>query len=89
MVWSMHLTHQQQGVDNPGEKMMKLMPVIMLVFCYNFSSALSLYWTVQNFLSIGQLMYNLRQPMPRLETVAKSVEAAQMGPWKGGNWGRK
>ena len=89
MVWSMHLTPQPQGVDNPGAKMMKLMPVIMLVFCYNFSSALSLYWTVQNFLSIGQLMYNLKQPMPRLEKVAKPVEAVKRGRWKGGMWGRK
>jgi YidC/Oxa1 family membrane protein insertase len=89
MVWSMHLTPQPQGVDNPGAKMMKLMPIIMLVFCYNFSSALSLYWTVQNFLSIGQLMYNLRQPMPRLEKVAKPVELVKRGRWKGGMWGRK
>jgi YidC/Oxa1 family membrane protein insertase len=89
MVWSMHLTPQPQGVDNPGAKMMKLMPVIMLVFCYNFSSALSLYWTVQNFLSIGQLMYNLRQPMPKLEKVAKPVEVVKRGRWKGGMWGRK
>ena len=89
MVWSMHLTPQPQGVDNPGAKMMKLMPVIMLVFCYNFSSALSLYWTVQNFLSIGQLMYNLRQPMPKLEKAAKPVDLVKRGRWKGGMWGRK
>ena len=89
MVWSMHLTPQPQGVDNPGAKMMKLMPVIMLLFCYNFSSALSLYWTVQNFLSIGQLMYNLRQPMPKLEKAPKPVETVKRGRWKGGMWGRK
>lgn len=89
MVWSMHITPQPQGVDNPGAKMMKLMPVIMLVFCYNFSSALSLYWTVQNFLSIGQLMYNLRQPMPKLEKVAKPTDLVKRGRWKGGMWGRR
>ncbi len=89
MVWSMHITPQPQGVDNPGAKMMKLMPVIMLVFCYNFSSALSLYWTVQNFLSIGQLMYNLRQPMPKLEKVQKPAELVKRGRWKGGMWGRR
>jgi len=89
MVVSMHLTPQPQGVDNPGAKMMKLMPLIMLVFCYNFSSALSLYWTVQNFLSIGQLMYNLRQPMPKLEKVVHPTDTVKRGRWKGGMWGRR
>jgi len=89
MVWSMHLTPQPQGVDNPGAKMMKLMPLIMLVFCYNFSSALSLYWTVQNFLSIGQLLYNLRQPMPKLEKVQQPADLVKRGRWKGGMWGRR
>ena len=41
MMWSMHITPQPQGVDNPGAKMMKFMPILMLVFCYNFSSTLS------------------------------------------------
>ena len=89
MMWSMHITPQPQGVDNPAAKMMKWMPVLMLVFCYNFSSALSLYWTVQNILSIGQLYYNLRQPMPKLEKVARPADLVKRGRWKGGMWGRR
>ncbi|NDA10298.1 MAG: membrane protein insertase YidC, partial [Verrucomicrobia bacterium] len=89
MVWSMHITPQPQGVDNPGAKMMKFMPILMLVFCYNFSAALSLYWTVQNILSIGQLYYNLRQPMPKLEKVVHPADLVKRGRWKGGMWGRR
>lgn len=58
MYWSMHVTPQPAGVDNPMLKVMKFMPLMFLAFCYNFSAALSLYWTVQNLLSIVQLYYN-------------------------------
>ena len=89
MMWSMHITPQPQGVDNPAAKMMKWMPLLMLVFCYNFSSALSLYWTVQNLLSIVQLYYNLNQPMPKLEKVVRPIDQVKRGRWKGGMWGRR
>ena len=89
MMWSMHITPQPQGVDNPAAKMMKWMPLLMLVFCYNFSAALSLYWTVQNLLSIVQLYYNLKQPMPKLEKVVRPADLVKRGRWKGGMWGRR
>ncbi len=59
MYWSMHVTPQPAGVNNPMLKIMKFMPLMFLAFCYNFSAALSLYWTVQNLLSIVQLYYNI------------------------------
>jgi YidC/Oxa1 family membrane protein insertase len=34
--------------------MMRYMPLIFMVFLYNFSAGLTLYWTVQNLLSILQ-----------------------------------
>jgi YidC/Oxa1 family membrane protein insertase len=67
MYWSMSLTPQPEGVQNPNIAILKFMPILMLVICYNFSSALSLYWTMQNILSAVQMIYNLRQPMPTLE----------------------
>jgi YidC/Oxa1 family membrane protein insertase len=33
---------------------MRYMPLMFLVFLYNYSSGLTLYWTVQNLLSIVQ-----------------------------------
>ena len=43
------------------------MPAIFLVFCYNFASALALYWTTQNIFSIFQTWLMRRQPDPVLE----------------------
>lgn len=73
MFWSMHITPKTEGVDNPTQNIMKAMPLVMLVFCYNFSSALSLYWTMQNLLSVGQMYYNLKQPLPKLKKTLSQV----------------
>ncbi len=45
--------------DPMQQKMMLMMPVIMLVLLYNLPSGLTLYWTVSNAFSIIQLKYNL------------------------------
>ena len=47
-----------QGGDPAQRKMMMFMPVIFIVMCYNFASALALYWAVQNVISIVQLLVN-------------------------------
>jgi YidC/Oxa1 family membrane protein insertase len=75
MFISMRITPQPQGVDNPMMKMMKFMPLFFLIFCYNFSSALSLYWTAQNLLSIFQMRYNLKQVAPTLEAMKAQAQA--------------
>jgi YidC/Oxa1 family membrane protein insertase len=85
MYWSMHATPQPAGVDNPAYKIMKFMPLIFLLFCYNFSSALSLYWTVQNLLSILQIKVNNMQPAPTLEELkaeaARKRKQRKSSPW--------
>jgi YidC/Oxa1 family membrane protein insertase len=45
---------------------MYFMPLIFLFFCYNFASALALYWTTQNLFSIGQLYLTRNAPLPQL-----------------------
>jgi len=50
-----------QGGDPAQRKMMMFMPLIFIVMCYNFASALALYWTIQNLISIVQLQINKRQ----------------------------
>ena len=45
--------------DQMQQKMMMLMPLIMLVMLYNLPSGLTLYWTISNAFSIIQLRYNL------------------------------
>jgi YidC/Oxa1 family membrane protein insertase len=54
MLWQSHLTPPSPGMDPAQQKIMRYMPLIFLVFMYNFSSGLALYWTVQNLLSILQ-----------------------------------
>ena len=41
-------------MDPTQAKMMRYMPLMFLVFLYNFSAGLALYWTVQNLLTIAQ-----------------------------------
>lgn len=53
-------------------KMMKFMPLMFLVFCYNYASALALYWTVQNIVSIIQTVIVKRMPEPQLTKRAVS-----------------
>ena len=44
--------------DPSQQKIMMLMPVIMLIFFYSFPSGLALYWCVNNILSILQMKYS-------------------------------
>jgi len=50
--------------DPMQRRMFMLMPLIFIVMCYNFASALALYWTVQNIISIVQIIVNKRMTPP-------------------------
>jgi len=54
MLWQSHLTPPSPGMDPTQQKLMRYMPLMFMVFLYNFSAGLTLYWTVQNLLSIAQ-----------------------------------
>jgi YidC/Oxa1 family membrane protein insertase len=54
MIWNTLITPQSPNTDPSMKMMMWLMPAMFLWFCYSFSSGLSLYWTVQNLLTILQ-----------------------------------
>lgn len=43
-----------------------LMPILFFFFAYGYASALALYWTCQNIISIGQTWLLNRQPVPEL-----------------------
>ncbi len=60
MIWQMKLTPQTG--DPKQQQMMMFMPLVFLFICYNLSSGLVLYWTVQQLLSIAQQWWSLRQP---------------------------
>lgn len=54
MLWQSHLQPPSPGMDPTQAKMMRYMPLMFLLFLYNYSSGLALYWTVNNVLSIVQ-----------------------------------
>jgi YidC/Oxa1 family membrane protein insertase len=66
-VWLMRMTPKTG--DTTQQRVMMFMPLIFLVFCYNFAAALALYYTTQNLFTILQLWHNQRQPVPVLEKV--------------------
>jgi YidC/Oxa1 family membrane protein insertase len=69
-LWQMRLTPPSPGVDPVQQKMMQYMPLIFLFILYNFSSGLTLYWTVQNLLTIAQMKLT-RASDGKLSTSAK------------------
>jgi len=67
-VWLMHMTPKTG--DAMQRRVLMFMPLIFLIFCYNFAAALALYYTTQNLFTILQLWHNQRQPLPVEEKVA-------------------
>ena len=65
MLWQMSLS--PKGGDPAQQRVMYFMPLIFVFFCYNFASALALYWTTQNLFSIGQLYFTRNAPLPALK----------------------
>lgn len=65
MLWQMHITPKTG--DAVQQRVFMFMPVIFVLFAYNFASALSLYWTTQNLISILQLYLTRNKPLPVLE----------------------
>src|SRR5882724_5305705 len=54
MLWQSHLAPPSPGMDPSQQKIMRYMPLIFMLFLYNFSAGLALYWTVNNLLTIVQ-----------------------------------
>ncbi|MDW8309299.1 MAG: membrane protein insertase YidC, partial [Verrucomicrobiales bacterium] len=75
MLWQSHLTPPSPGMDPIQQKMLRFMPLIFLLFLYNFSSGLTLYWTVQNLLTILQTKLT-----KATEPVAATAPASPLTP---------
>jgi YidC/Oxa1 family membrane protein insertase len=70
MLLQMMLTPQTG--DPAQRRMFMFMPLIFIFMCYNFASALALYWTVQNIISIVQLRLNRdKNPSQPVAAIAK------------------
>ena len=64
MLWQSHLAPPSPGMDPAQQKIMRYMPLIFMLFLYNFSAGLTLYWTVQNLLTIAQTKLTRMKPEP-------------------------
>jgi YidC/Oxa1 family membrane protein insertase len=57
--------------DPTQAKIAQFMPVVFLVLFYNFAAALSLYYVINNCVSIVQIYRNLRKPLPELKRIPR------------------
>jgi YidC/Oxa1 family membrane protein insertase len=55
MLWQARLSPASPGMDPVQQKIMKYMPLMFLFILYDYSAGLTLYWTVQNLLTIAQM----------------------------------
>jgi YidC/Oxa1 family membrane protein insertase len=65
MVWQAHLQPPSPGMDASQQKLMRYMPLIFLLFLYNYSSGMALYMTVSTLMGILQTrVTKMNQPPP-------------------------
>lgn len=76
MYFQMQITPVSPTADPMQQKIFKFMPFIFLVFLYNFSSGLVVYWTTQNILTIIQtkMIHSKKDPIQVEDT---SVQKAR------------
>ena len=74
---------QMMMTPKTGDKMQRrlfmIMPFMFFFFCYNFASALALYWTTSNLFAIAQTMITKRLPEPELR---KKGQGGGKGFWE-------
>jgi YidC/Oxa1 family membrane protein insertase len=75
MVWQAHLQPPSPGMDESQQKMMRYMPLMFLVFLYNYSSGMALYMTVSTLAGAVQTILTRVKPIgpatPALTPTAK------------------
>jgi YidC/Oxa1 family membrane protein insertase len=64
MLLQARMTPTSAGMDPAQAKMMRYLPLVFLLFLYNYSAGLTLYWTVQNVLTIIQTKLTRTDPAP-------------------------
>lgn len=66
LVWQAHVQPPSPGMDPSQQKMMRYMPLIFLLFLYNYSAGMALYMTVSTSMGILQtrMMKNIRLEPP-------------------------
>ena len=73
-LWQAHLMPPSPGMDPGQQKIMKFMPLMFIALLYRMSAGLTLYWTVQNLLSILQTKVTKTTEPPRAVPVLGTVK---------------
>jgi YidC/Oxa1 family membrane protein insertase len=78
MLWQSHLTPPSPGMDASQQKLMRYMPLIFLVFLYNYSAGMSLYMVVSTLASVLQtkVTKNLKDPAAPATPTGPAVNPA-------------
>jgi YidC/Oxa1 family membrane protein insertase len=74
-LWQLRITPKTG--DPSQQRILLIMPVVFLFICYNFAAALSLYYTVQNLILIGQTYLTRNQTQPQLNKPVKAQTVAK------------
>jgi YidC/Oxa1 family membrane protein insertase len=74
-LWQLRITPKTG--DPSQQRILLIMPIVFLFICYNFAAALSLYYTVQNLILIGQTYLTRNQTAPDLTKPAKTPAVAK------------
>ena len=74
-LWQIRLTPPAPGMDPVQQKIMQYMPLMFMFFLYQYAAGLTLYWTVQNLLSIAQMKLTKNEPAP-VAVVSTSAAAS-------------
>jgi YidC/Oxa1 family membrane protein insertase len=72
MLWQARLTPPAPGMDPSQQAIMKYLPLIFLVGLYNFSAAMTIYWTTNNILTIIQTKLTRAKNDTAASAVAKA-----------------
>ncbi len=78
-LWQTHITPMAPGMDPTQQKLMRWMPLMFVVFLYNFSSGLALYMTVNNLLTILQT-WMMKRNQPAMAAAVVPVTASVLTP---------
>ena len=74
-IWQMQITPKTG--DPAQQRMLYIMPVIFLIFCYNYASGLALYWTVSTLFTVAQTYLTRNQTEPKLVKVSQRPAVAK------------
>jgi YidC/Oxa1 family membrane protein insertase len=73
----MQMGPEMSEAQRINAKMMRFMPFMFLIFLYFFSSALVLYWTIQNLMTILQTLITKRGPLATEEVKTIAADSSK------------